>query len=45
MKNATDKKFKNSTLLAVVFVILAYTMVGVLGYNLVGGKNLSANFL
>jgi len=45
MKNATDRKFRLSTLSAVLFVIAAYTLVGILGYNLVGGANLSANFL
>ena len=44
MKNANDKKFTLSTLSAVLSVTTAYILVGILGYNLVGG-NLSANFL
>lgn len=44
MKNANDKKYTAATLSAVLFVIFAYALVGILGYDLVGSK-ISGNFL
>ena len=45
MKNVNDSKMSMSALSGIAFCVFAYILVGIIGYDYVGGDNSEANFL